>query len=49
MGLFSKKEEVTEQVTENAEVEEVQTTFNEDGIDILVEEGEVENVSNEDE
>lgn len=49
MGLFSKKEEVTEQVTENAEIEEVQTTFNEDGIDILVEEGEVENVSNEDE
>ena len=48
MGLFSKKEEVTEQVTENAEIEEVQTTFNEDGIDILVEEGEVENVSNED-
>ena len=49
MGLFNKKEEVTEQVTENAEIEEVQTTFNEDGIDILVEEGEVENVSNEDE
>lgn len=49
MGLFSKKEEVTEQVTENVEIEEVQTTFNEDGIDILVEEGEVENVSNEDE
>lgn len=49
MGLFSKKEEVTEQVTENVEIEEVQTTFNEDSIDILVEEGEVENVSNEDE
>lgn len=49
MGLFSKKEEVTEQVTENVEIEEVQNTFNEDSIDILVEEGEVENVSNEDE
>lgn len=28
--------------------EEVQNTFNEDDLDILVEEGEVENVSNED-
>lgn len=27
--------------------EEIQNTFNEDGLDILVEEGEVENVSNE--
>lgn len=27
--------------------EEVQNTFNEDDLDILVEEGEVENVSNE--
>lgn len=27
-------------------MEEVQTTFNEDSIDILVEDGEVENVSN---
>ena len=32
---------------EELEVEEVQDTFNEDGLDILVEEGEVENVSNE--
>lgn len=28
--------------------EELQDTFNEDDLDILVEEGEVENVSNED-
>lgn len=31
------------------EIEEVQTTFNEDGLDILVEDGEVENVYNENE
>ena len=30
------------------EEQEVQDTFNEDDLDILVEEGEVENVSNED-
>ncbi len=29
-------------------IEETQNTFNEDSIDVLVEEGEVENVSNED-
>lgn len=28
-------------------IEEIQNTFNEDSIDVLVEEGEVENVSNE--
>jgi len=34
---------------EEKEIEEleVQDTFNEDGLDILVEEGDVENVSNE--
>ena len=31
------------------EIKEVQTTFNEDGLDILVEDGEVENVYNENE
>lgn len=31
------------------EIEEIQTTFNEDGLDILVEDGEVENVYNENE
>lgn len=36
MGIFKKKK-----VTED---EEVQTTFNTDGIDELVEDGEVENV-----
>lgn len=30
-------------------VEEIQTTFNEDSLEVLVEEGEVENVSNEEE
>ena len=37
--------EVVVEETTNEEVEEleVQTTFNEDGIDILVEDGEVEN------
>lgn len=41
---MEKKEVVVEETT-NEEVEEleVQTTFNEDGIDILVEDGEVEN------
>lgn len=31
------------------EIEEIQTTFNEDGLEILVEDGEVENVYNENE
>ncbi|MCX4364627.1 MAG: hypothetical protein OSJ70_02455 [Bacilli bacterium] len=41
---MEEKEVVVEETT-NEEVEEleVQTTFNEDGIDILVEDGEVEN------
>lgn len=40
-----KEKEVVVEETTNEEVEEleVQTTFNEDGIDILVEDGEVEN------
>ena len=39
------EKEVVVKETTNEEVEEleVQTTFNEDGIDILVEDGEVEN------
>lgn len=42
-------EEVKKEELEVEEVEEeLQDTFNEDGLDILVEEGEVENVSNED-
>ena len=40
-------EEVKKEELEVEEVEEVQDTFNEDDLDILVEEGEVENVSNE--
>lgn len=41
-------EEVKKEELEVEEVEEeIQNTFNEDGLDILVEEGEVENVSNE--
>ena len=41
-------EEVKKEELEVEEVEEeLQDTFNEDGLDILVEEGEVENVSNE--
>ena len=39
----AKKEELEVKEVE----EELQDTFNEDGLDILVEEGEVENVSNE--
>ena len=52
-GTFNKKiggenmEEVKKEELEVEEVEEVQDTFNEDDLDILVEEGEVENVSNE--
>lgn len=41
-------EEVKKEELEVEEVEEeLQDTFNEDDLDILVEEGEVENVSNE--
>ena len=41
-------QEVKKEELEVEEVEEeVQDTFNEDDLDILVEEGEVENVSNE--
>ena len=41
-------EEVKKEELEVEEVEEeIQDTFNEDDLDILVEEGEVENVSNE--
>ena len=41
-------EEVKKEKLEVEEVEEeVQDTFNEDGLDILVEEGDVENVSSE--
>ena len=41
-------EEVKKEELEVKEVEEeVQDTFNEDGLDILVEEGDVENVSSE--
>lgn len=41
-------EEVKKEELEVEEVEEeVQDTFNEDDLDILVEEGEIENVSNE--
>lgn len=37
-------EELVEQFKENASEEDVQTTFNEDSIDVLVVEGDVENV-----
>ena len=41
---MEEKEVVVEETTkEEVEELEVQTTFNEDGIDILVEDGEVEN------
>lgn len=41
---MEEKEVVVEETTkEEIEELEVQTTFNEDGIDILVEDGEVEN------
>ena len=44
-GIEMEEKEVVVEETTNEEVEEleVQTTFNEDGIDILVEDGEVEN------
>lgn len=43
---MDKKEKVVEQTTNEQKVEEleIQTTFNEDGIDILVEDGIVENI-----
>ena len=37
------KEIVVEETTKEVEELEVQTTFNEDGMDILVEDGEIEN------
>lgn len=39
-----KKVETSENVVENNEELEIQTTFNEDGIDVLVEDGIVENL-----
>lgn len=39
-----KKVETNENVVENNEELEIQTTFNEDGIDVLVEDGIVENL-----
>ena len=43
---MDKKENVVEQTTNEQNVEEleIQTTFNEDGIDVLVEDGIVENL-----
>lgn len=43
---MGKKEKVVEQTTNEQNVEEleIQTTFNEDGIDVLVEDGIVENL-----
>lgn len=43
---MDKKEKVVEQMTNEQNVEEleIQTTFNEDGIDVLVEDGIVENL-----
>lgn len=40
---MEKKEIVVEETTKEVEELEVQTTFNEDGMDILVEDGEIEN------
>lgn len=40
---MEEKEIVVEETTKEAEELEVQTTFNEDGMDILVEDGEIEN------
>lgn len=40
---MEEKEIVVEETTKEVEELEVQTTFNEDGIDILVEGGEIEN------
>lgn len=43
---MGKKEKVVEQMTNEQNVEEleIQTTFNEDGIDVLVDDGIVENL-----
>ena len=43
---MGKKEKVVEQTTNEQNIEEleIQTTFNEDGIDVLVEDGIVENL-----
>ena len=40
---MEEKEIVVEEPTKEVEELEVQTTFNEDGMDILVEDGEIEN------
>lgn len=40
---MEEKEIVVEETTKEFEKLEVQTTFNEDGMDILVEDGEIEN------
>lgn len=40
---MEEKNEVVEEVVETTEEVEVQTTFNQDGLDVLVEEGVVEN------
>lgn len=40
---MEEKEIVVEEATKEVEELEVQTTFNEDGMDILVEDGEIEN------
>lgn len=44
---MGKKEKAVEQTTNEQNVEEleIQTTFNEDGIDVLVEDGIVENLA----
>jgi hypothetical protein len=46
VSIMDKKEKVVEQMTneQNAEELEIQTTFNEDGIDVLVDDGIVENL-----
>jgi hypothetical protein len=46
VSIMGKKENVVEQTTNEQNVEdlEIQTTFNEDGIDVLVEDGIVENL-----
>lgn len=40
---MEEKEIVVEETTKEVEELEVQTTFNEDGMEILVEDGEIEN------
>ena len=40
---MEEKEIAVEETTKEVEELEVQTTFNEDGVDILVEDGEIEN------